>query len=91
MTREIPLPNRAGLRLSGITGRMDMMSDRDLWFLLTQTGLRPQDAIERRDEKIERIFAEIAQELGIDELDSPGPDKPEAGTVIYDKFSGRGE
>lgn len=67
------------------------MSDRDLWFLLSQSGLPSDDGSDRRDEKIERIFAEIAQELGIDELDSPGPDKPEHGTVIYDKFSGRGE
>ncbi|MCX7718042.1 MAG: hypothetical protein N2111_06515 [Candidatus Sumerlaeaceae bacterium] len=67
------------------------MSDRNLWFLLSQTGTQPDAENDRRNERIERIFAEIAQELGIDELDSSNPDKSERGTVIYDKFSGRGE
>jgi hypothetical protein len=67
------------------------MPQPDIWSSLNEF-YPPKPPDDDESEKIERIFYEIAEELGIADIDSmPGSDKQDSGaTIIYDKFSGTG-
>lgn len=41
------------------------------------------------DEKIERFFFELAQEMGIEDVDMMNAERSEEFTLVYDKFSVR--
>jgi hypothetical protein len=49
----------------------------------------PPPVQDATDARIQRVFAELSQELGVPETENMPTDPAEEFTVVYDKFSGR--